>query len=122
MDPRRLCPWGFSRQEYWSGLPLLQKIFLTKGLNQFFKSPALADGFFTTSALRGFGTPQSDCTWATAASGQGTEAGLRLGGPAWVSSLRAGQFRQEQAGTLERFTHSFFHSTYLNNMFFVCFF
>ena len=35
---------------------------------------------------------------------------------------RAGQFRQEQAWTLERFTHSFFHSTHLNNMFFVCFF
>ena len=21
MPPRLLCPWGFSRQEYWSGLP-----------------------------------------------------------------------------------------------------
>ena len=29
------CPWRFSRQEYWSGLPcsLLQGIFLTQGLN-----------------------------------------------------------------------------------------
>ena len=31
---RLLCPWGFSRQEYWSGLPcLLQGIFPTQGLN-----------------------------------------------------------------------------------------
>ena len=28
------CPWGFSRQEYWSGLPFpLQGIFLTQGMN-----------------------------------------------------------------------------------------
>ena len=33
--PTRLpCPWGFTRQEYWSGLPcLLQGIFPTQGLN-----------------------------------------------------------------------------------------
>ena len=31
---RLLCPWGSSRQEYWSGLPaLLQGIFPTQGLN-----------------------------------------------------------------------------------------
>ena len=31
---RLLCPWGFARQEYWSGLPcLLQGIFPTQGLN-----------------------------------------------------------------------------------------
>ena len=31
---RLLCPWGFSRQEYWSGLPcLLQGIFPTQGSN-----------------------------------------------------------------------------------------
>ena len=31
---RLLCPWGFSRQEYWRGLPcLLQRIFPTQGLN-----------------------------------------------------------------------------------------
>ena len=46
------CPWGFSRQEYWSGLrcpppgdlpnPGVEPVFLM--------SPALADGFFTTSA------------------------------------------------------------------------
>ena len=29
---RLLCPWGFSRQEYWSGC-LLQGIFLTQGSN-----------------------------------------------------------------------------------------
>ena len=57
-DPMDCSPpgssvWGFSRQEYWSGLPcLLQGIFLTQGSN-----PCLlhllhwqADRFFTTSA------------------------------------------------------------------------
>ena len=46
---------GFSRQENWSGLPgLLQGIFLTQGLTKptSFLSPALAKGFFTTSATR----------------------------------------------------------------------
>ena len=35
MQPARLlCPWGFSRQEYWSGCPaLLQGIFPTQGSN-----------------------------------------------------------------------------------------
>ena len=34
MQPARLlCPWGFSRQEYWSGHVLLQGIFPTQGLN-----------------------------------------------------------------------------------------
>ena len=42
---------GFSRQEFWSGLPFpLQGIFPTLGLNVFLKSPALAGGFFTTNA------------------------------------------------------------------------
>jgi len=46
------CPWGFSRQEYWSELPhpppgdLLYPDIKTAS----FKSPALAGGFFTTSA------------------------------------------------------------------------
>ena len=32
---RLLCPWGFSRQEFWSGgHALLQDIFLTQGSNQ----------------------------------------------------------------------------------------
>ena len=32
--PRLLCPWGFSRQKYWSGChALLQGIFLTQRLN-----------------------------------------------------------------------------------------
>ena len=43
---------GFSRQEYWSGLPcLLQGIFLTQGSNPRLISPALAGRFFTTSAI-----------------------------------------------------------------------
>ena len=34
---RLLCPWGFSRQEYWSGLPaFLQGIFPTQGSNPSF--------------------------------------------------------------------------------------
>ena len=43
---------GFSRQEYWSSCPaLLQGNSLTQGSNlQFIISPALAGGFFTTSA------------------------------------------------------------------------
>ena len=46
---------GFSRQEYWSGLPFpLQEIFLTQELNLCLLClPALATGFFTTSAPLG---------------------------------------------------------------------
>ena len=41
---------GFSRQEYWSGLPFLSPgIFLTQGPNPYL-SPALTGRFFTTSA------------------------------------------------------------------------
>ena len=53
LQPARLfCPWGFSRQEYWSGLPCpppgdlphpgIEPVSLV--------SPAVADEFFTTSA------------------------------------------------------------------------
>ena len=43
---------GFSRQEYWSGLPsLLQGIFLTQGLNLCLMSPPLAGRFFATIAI-----------------------------------------------------------------------
>ena len=47
---------GFSRQEYWSGLPfLLQGIFLTQGLNpHLFTSLASAGELFTTSVAKGF--------------------------------------------------------------------
>ena len=41
---------GFSRQEYWSGLHALLQSFLTQGLNQCLRSPALAGRFFNTSA------------------------------------------------------------------------
>ena len=42
---------GFSRQEYWSDChALLQGIFATQGSNLSFMSPALAGGFFTSSA------------------------------------------------------------------------
>ena len=43
---------GFSRQEYWSGLPLpLRAIFLTQGSNSclWLASPALAGKFLATS-------------------------------------------------------------------------
>ena len=44
-----LCPWGFSRQEYWSGLPYPLSGDLPKpGIEP--GSPALVGGFFTTSA------------------------------------------------------------------------
>ena len=42
-----LCPWGFSRQEYWSGLPFPSPGDLPKpGIEP--ASPAVAGGFFTT--------------------------------------------------------------------------
>ena len=50
--PQFLCPWGFSRQEYWSGLPRPPPGDLTQGWNRnLLMSPALAGGFFTTSAI-----------------------------------------------------------------------
>ena len=46
---RLLCPWGFSRQEYWSGFhALLQGIFLPGIEPASLASPALAGRFFTT--------------------------------------------------------------------------
>ena len=46
-----LCPWGFSRQECWSGLPFLSPGDLPdSGIEPTsLISPALAGGFFTTS-------------------------------------------------------------------------
>ena len=51
LQPTRfLCPWGFSRREYWSGLPF-QVIFLTPEIKPTsLTSSALAGRFFTTSA------------------------------------------------------------------------
>ena len=48
LDPARLlCPWGFSRQEHWSGLPAPSPgDLLDPGVKPTF--PALAGGFFTT--------------------------------------------------------------------------
>ena len=47
------CPWGFSRQEYWSGLPRPPPGDLPDPGTQpvSFMSPALAGGLFTTSAI-----------------------------------------------------------------------
>ena len=47
-----LCPRGFSKQEYWSGLPCPPSgDFPDPGIESAsLRSPALADGFFTTSA------------------------------------------------------------------------
>ena len=49
---RLLCPWGFSRQEYWSGLLCLPPEDLpNSGIEPMsLMSPALAREFFTTSA------------------------------------------------------------------------
>ena len=48
---RLLCPWGFSRQEYWNGLPCPPPGDLpSPGIEPTsLTSPALAGGFFTTS-------------------------------------------------------------------------
>ena len=47
-----LCPWGFSRQEYWSGLPCPPPGNLpARGIEPAsLASPALAGEIFTTSA------------------------------------------------------------------------
>ena len=48
---RLLCPWGFSRQEYWNGLPCPPPEHLPDpGIEPRF--PALAGEFFTTSATQ----------------------------------------------------------------------
>ena len=49
-----LYPWGFSRQDYWSGLPCpLPGDLPNPGIEpESLMSPALASGFFTTSATR----------------------------------------------------------------------
>ena len=53
LQPARfLCPWGFSRHEYWGGLPCPTPGDLPHpGIKpKCLKSPALAARFFTTSA------------------------------------------------------------------------
>jgi len=53
LEPAKLlCPWGFSRQEYWSGLPSPPPGDLPDpGIEpQSLTSPALSGGLFTTSA------------------------------------------------------------------------
>ena len=50
---RLLCPWRFSRQEYWSELPFSSPGNLPNPEIEP-KSPALAGGFFTTESLNGF--------------------------------------------------------------------
>ena len=48
-----LCPWGFSKQEYWSGLlcPSSGDLPNPETQPKFLVSPALASGFFTTSTI-----------------------------------------------------------------------
>ena len=48
---RLLCPWGFSRQEYWTGLPILPLGYLPNpGIEPTsFMRSALAGGYFTTN-------------------------------------------------------------------------
>ena len=46
---------GFSRQEYWSGLPIpTPGNFPNPGIKPATESPALAGGFFTTALVPGF--------------------------------------------------------------------
>ena len=48
---RLLCPWGFSRQEYWSGLPCPLGDLPNPGIEPTsLMSPPLAGGFLTTRA------------------------------------------------------------------------
>ena len=55
LPARLLCPWGFSRQEYWSGLPFPSPGDLPNpGIES--QSPARAGGFFTSESL---GKPNS---------------------------------------------------------------
>ena len=76
MEPTRLlCPWGFSRQEYWSRLP-----YLTSGDPPDLgigrtapTSPALAGRFFTTVHLGRCGEER----------GKSTEQALGLSQLAW---------------------------------------
>ena len=51
--PDSLCPWGFSRQEYWSGLLCPPAGDLPNPGIKFMSlvSPALAGGFFTTTTI-----------------------------------------------------------------------
>ena len=52
LEPTRvLCPWGFSRQEYWGGVPCHPPRNLSNsGIEPaYLMSPALASRFFTTS-------------------------------------------------------------------------
>ena len=56
-----LCPWGVSRQEYWSGLPCPPQNFPDPGIEPMsLMSPALASRFFTTSkkVRRGLSNPE----------------------------------------------------------------
>ena len=47
-----LCPWDPPDKNNWSGLPCPPPgVFPTQGLNLSLMSPALTDGFFTTSAI-----------------------------------------------------------------------
>ena len=48
---RLLCPWGFSREEHWSGLPRPPPGDLPNPGSKpaFLMSPALAGGFFTSA-------------------------------------------------------------------------
>ena len=55
LPARLLCPWGFSRQEYWSGLPCPSPGDLPNpGIES--QSPAWAGGFFSSESL---GKPNS---------------------------------------------------------------
>ena len=51
--PKLFCPWGFSRQEYWSGLPCPPGDLPNPGIEPLsLMSPASAGGFFATGATR----------------------------------------------------------------------
>ena len=73
---RLLCPWGFSRQEYWSGMPCSppEGIFPTQ-------VSSIADGFFT-----GWATMKAQKYWRgepIPSPGNLPYPGIQVGSPAW---------------------------------------
>ena len=74
---------AFSRQEYWSGFPLLQGIFLTQGWNACLVSPVLVERFFTTSA-----------TWEVQDSIFGRGQNCSLGLVSWGLKVKVSQSSQ----------------------------
>ena len=109
-----LCPWGFSRQEYWSGLPCRPPGDLPDpGIEPTsLMSPALAVRFFTTNATwETLERPPLDSKEAQVSCGctrQGRQAELRDTHVPQFSTLTARHLHtqgcQDSPGTLAQLT------------------